>query len=93
MSGEPTDTRSRADRLPEAERAVLTVLMDHAGRVVTRRELARLAGLADRSQRRCDAALVVLRRHLGPDSVRTVRGRGWMLEPSVGEAARRLLGS
>ena len=92
MSGEPIDTRLRPDRLPEAERAVLTVLLDHAGRVVTRRELARLAGLADRSQRRCDAALVVLRRHRGPNSVRTVRGRGWLLEPAVVEAARTLLG-
>ena len=91
VTGEPVENPPRPDRLPEAERAVLAVLVDHAGRVVTRRELARLAGLADRSQRRCDAALVVLRRHLGADSVHTVRGRGWMLDPSVVEVARTLL--
>lgn len=91
MTGETVETSPRPDRLPDAERAVLAVLVDHAGRVVTRRELARLSGLADRSQRRCDAALVVLRRHLGADSVHTVRGRGWMLDPSVVDAARDLL--
>lgn len=87
-----SDASGSVARLPEAERAVLSVLVDHAGRVVTRRELARLAGLADRSQRRCDAALVVVRRLLGADRVVTVRGRGWMLDPSALDDARALLG-
>lgn len=91
MTGTPVEHADRPDRLPDAERAVLAVLVDNVGRVVTRRELARLAGLADRSQRRCDAALVVLRRHLGADSVHTVRGRGWMLDPAVADTARALL--
>jgi DNA-binding response OmpR family regulator len=91
MAGNAVGNDPRPDRLPEAERAVLAVLIDHVGRVVTRRELARLAGLADRSQRRCDAALVVVRRHLGADSVQTVRGRGWMLDPACLDAARLLL--
>ena len=61
------------------ERAVLTVLVEHHRRVVGRRELARLAGLADLSNRRCDSVLVDLRRVLGPDSIITGRGRGGML--------------
>jgi DNA-binding response OmpR family regulator len=61
------------------DRAVLDVLLEARGRVVSRHELARRAGLTDRSARRCDAILVQLRRTLGADSIRTVRSRGWML--------------
>jgi DNA-binding response OmpR family regulator len=61
------------------DRAVLDVLLDARGRVVSRHEIARRTGLTDRSARRCDAILVSLRRTLGADSIRTVRSRGWML--------------
>jgi DNA-binding response OmpR family regulator len=66
-------------RLGEQEQSVLEVLLANRHRVISRRELARQAGLADLSDRRCDSVLVAIRRALGPDSLVTVRSRGWML--------------
>lgn len=71
---------------------MLKVLLAHQGRVLGRRELARQAGLGELSERRCDSVLVGIRRALGPESIRTVRSRGWMLAPGAVEAATRLLG-
>jgi DNA-binding response OmpR family regulator len=65
------------------ERAVLAALADAAGKVVSRRELARRIGVQELSERRCDSILVGVRRVLGPDAIRTVRSRGWMLHPSA----------
>ena len=67
------------EHLTPQERAVYQVLADNAGRVLSRSELARAAGLADLSERRCDSLLVAVRRVVGYDRVRTVRRRGWML--------------
>lgn len=58
------------------------VLADNAGRVLSRHELARRAGLGDLSPRRCDSIIVGIRRCVGADRVRTVRRRGWMLVAS-----------
>ncbi len=63
------------------ERAVLLALAEDAGKVVSRRELARRIGVENLSERRCDSILVGVRRVLGPDAIRTVRSRGWMLQP------------
>lgn len=71
---------------------MLKVLLAHHGRVLGRRELARQAGLGELSERRCDSVLVGIRRALGPDSIRTVRSRGWMLTPAAVETATKLLG-
>ena len=87
----PAAGRSPLVRLGAAELAVLRVLVDAAGRVTSRSELARRAGLAEQSERRSDAILVVLRRALGPGSIRTVRSRGWMLELTHLDDAKRLL--
>jgi DNA-binding response OmpR family regulator len=78
-------------RLGEQEQTVLNVLLVNRGRVISRRELARRAGLADLSERRCDSLLVAIRRALGPKSVLTVRSRGWMLSDEAVDAASVLL--
>jgi two-component system OmpR family response regulator/two-component system response regulator QseB len=67
------------EHLTPQERVVYQVLSDHAGRVLSRAELARRAGIADLSERRCDSLIVGIRRRIGPERVRTVRRRGWML--------------
>jgi len=65
------------------ERAVLLALAEDAGKVVSRRELARRIGIENLSERRCDSLIVGVRRVLGPGAIRTVRSRGWMLEPAA----------
>ena len=44
-----------------------TVLADNAGRVLSRAELARRAGIADLSSRRCDSLIVGIRRSVGAE--------------------------
>lgn len=70
---------------------MLVALVTHRDRVLGRRELARLAGLAELSERRCDSVLVGLRRTLGPDSILTVRSRGWRLADDAVPTAQRAL--
>ncbi len=65
--------------LTPREQALLEVLSAHRGRVLTRRELARQAGLTELSERRCDSVIAGIRAAIGADQIRTVRRRGWML--------------
>lgn len=67
------------ESLSPQERAVFEALAAARGRVVTRNELRRRAGLGGASARRCDSVISQLRKVLGPAAIRTVRKRGWML--------------
>lgn len=58
---------------------------------MSRRELARLAGMTTLHERRCDSLLVSIRKTLGSDSITTVRGRGWMLNTNNLEQATTLV--
>lgn len=89
-----TNRHPNALYLPELgiqERAILATLLECRGRVVGRVELARRAGLIGSNARRCDSLLVTIRRVIGSTSVRTVRGRGWMLEASAETLARSIV--
>jgi DNA-binding winged helix-turn-helix (wHTH) protein len=78
--------------LSESDLAVLRVLVDRAGRITSREDLNKLAGLSG-SQRRCEAVLVNLRRALGDGAIVTIRRRGWMLDNSVAAIAVTLINS
>jgi DNA-binding response OmpR family regulator len=68
--------------LASPEVAVLAVLVVFAGRVVSRELIARKSGLRECSSRRVDSLLVGIRKAIGAGAIRTVRGRGWMLDLS-----------
>jgi DNA-binding response OmpR family regulator len=91
MDARPDAHTTTATPLSAQEMAVLQAFLDCQGRVISRLEIARRAGLVGLNSRRCDSILVSLRRALGPDAIRTVRSRGWMLEPDVVDDARLLL--
>lgn len=72
--------------------AVLVVLMHSIGRVLSRASIMRLAGIDHCGVRRCDSAIVSLRKVLGADSIVTVRQRGWMLTQTGVDRAVDLYG-
>ena len=69
--------------LTAQERAVYDVLATHAGRVLSRGEIAREAGISNLNARRCDSLIVGIRRSVGADRIITVRRRGWMMVDPV----------
>jgi DNA-binding response OmpR family regulator len=60
---------------------ILDALMEQQGRVTSRDTLMRLAAVDSLASRRVDVSIVALRKVLGPESIITVRQRGWMLTP------------
>ena len=78
--------------LSETDLAVLRVLVDRSGKITSRDDLNKLAGLSG-SQRRCEAVLVNLRKTLGDGAIVTIRRRGWMLDNSVAAMAMALINS
>lgn len=86
------DKRNGGQGLSPADISVLRVLVKNEGRVVSRESLVRMAGLDSSSARRVDVSLVTIRRVLGPDTVRTVRSRGWILTDLGLSVARIALG-
>lgn len=73
--------------------AVLGVLVEKNPKILSRESLSRMAGLENDSARRVDSSLVMIRRILGPDSIVTVRRRGWMIAPQSLAAAIKALDS
>jgi len=82
---DPGEIRPRAPRLAPTltatESAVLAALMDHPGRVLSRRQLLAAAGHHAAGDRAADVYIAQLRAKLGPDvTIRTVRGTGYVLD-------------
>lgn len=76
----PVDSAQTVTETRDREAALLDALRSSGRRVVTRRELARVAGLREHP-RRVDVHLVNVRRLLSDEELVNVRGRGWMLVP------------
>ena len=68
--------------LTNQEAAVLTYLIHNAGRLVSRSELAEhiYEYEGDRDSNTIAVFITRLRKKLGPDVIRTVRGRGYLIE-------------
>ena len=92
MSSAASVPSSTPGALSETDLAVLRVLVDRSGKITSRDDLNKLAGLSG-SQRRCEAVLVNLRKALGDGAIVTIRRRGWMLDNSVAAVAIALINS
>jgi DNA-binding response OmpR family regulator len=81
--GEPRPAIPRLNpALTASESAVLAALTDHAGRVLSRRQLLAAAGRQGAGDRAADVYIAQIRAKLGPAvRIRTVRGAGYALDP------------
>jgi DNA-binding response OmpR family regulator len=71
--------------LTAAEFAILAAMMDHPGRVLSRRSLLAAAGREAAGDRSADVYIAQLRAKMAPSAViRTVRGAGYALDPVQG---------
>ena len=71
--------------LTATEFALLGALMDHAGRVLSRRQLLAAAGRETAGDRAADVYVAQLRAKIGSAAnIRTVRGAGYALDPLQG---------
>ncbi len=71
--------------LTVTEFAILAAMMDHPGRVLSRRSLLAAAGREAAGDRAADVYIAQLRAKIGPAAViRTVRGAGYALDPVQG---------
>jgi DNA-binding response OmpR family regulator len=71
-------------RLTATERAILAALLDHPGRVLSRRQLLAAAGRPAAGDRAADVYIAQLRAKFGTgDVIRTVRGVGYAIGGSV----------
>ncbi|MEY4633462.1 MAG: Transcriptional regulatory protein terminal [Actinomycetota bacterium] len=77
--------------LTTLDMGTLRLLVEHQGRVIGRDQMARMLNVETSAARRVDGSLVVLRRLLGPDAIKTVRSRGWMLTAIGLSSAYKLL--
>jgi DNA-binding response OmpR family regulator len=78
-------TDGRPVPLTATEFAVLAAMMDHPGRVLSRRKLLAAAGRQAAGDRAADVYILQLRAKLGPAAViRTVRGAGYAMDPLQG---------
>ncbi len=71
--------------LTATEFALLGALMDHPGRVLSRRQLLAAAGRETAGDRAADVYVAQLRAKIGSAvRIRTVRGAGYALDPLQG---------
>lgn len=89
--GDHMSLKDPLNNLSAVDRRILDALLQQEGRVTSRDTLMRLAAVDSLTNRRVDVSIVVLRKVLGPDSVLTVRQRGWMLTEAGRSAAHNLL--
>lgn len=67
--------------LSPSQLEMLAILLNNAGRVISRDELSRAVGL--RRGRSVDVMLCTIRKELGREFIRNVRNRGWIVDPDV----------